>query len=244
MGRNIIAIEKRKLKRTCYFLIMLSAGFIGGGYAFAFFAVQKDVILHLPLDPAAGLLTQSYGLISLVNLFAVIVGACTLFHTEYASEGIKKMAALPVSIMRIYTGKTVIYLFTIFSALIMETAGLILTAQIFLPAETNAVGQIVLFMGSVFLLTVPGSLLMLLISALNSNMWITIGVGVAGLFSALGYGALGGNTAFLINPFSLIIYPAVHMNGYIPGWIIGIAIVESAVIFIISTILLKRKEWV
>lgn len=243
MGRSIVAIEIMKLKRTCYFLIMLSAGIIGGGYAFAFFAVHKDTVLHLPLEPAASLLTQSYGLISLVNLFTFIVGACTLFHTEYVSEGMKKMAALPINIMEIYAGKTVIYLFTILTAIILETAGLILTALIFLPKENNAVLQIVLFMVNVFLLTVPGALLMLLMSALNSNMWITIGLGIAGLFSALGYGALDGNTAFLINPFSLIIYPAIHMEGYIPGWITGIAIAESVVILIISTILLKRKEW-
>lgn len=56
-------MELRKEKRTGIIPFMLAVGILGAAYAFAFFLVQKDTLLNLPLAPMDVLLTQMYGVI-------------------------------------------------------------------------------------------------------------------------------------------------------------------------------------
>ena len=72
-----LIIELKKAKRTGIILLMPALGLLGSAYALLNFIVRKDTLLSLPLAPMTILLTQLYGMIMTLNLFGIIVAACT-----------------------------------------------------------------------------------------------------------------------------------------------------------------------
>ena len=57
---RMLTLELRKERRTGAVLVLPVAGILGAGYAFANFAVRKDALLYLPLEPMDILLTKLY----------------------------------------------------------------------------------------------------------------------------------------------------------------------------------------
>ncbi|QAT50326.1 lantibiotic ABC transporter permease [Caproiciproducens sp. NJN-50] len=244
MPDSCFFIEWRKLKRTHLAFIMLLSGILGGLYAYAFFATQGKKILRLPVDPIDGLLTQTYGMIALLNVLSITVAASLLFYIEYNSFGIKRMMTLPISAQKLFCNKALILLLLFLAALLFEFLGLAVSGILFLPQKWESIGSIATFSCYVFLLSVPSMLFMLFMSALSKNIWVTVGIGVAGLFSGLGYGAAGnGNPAFLIDPFALLFYPATVTKSTPNSAVIALAVADVVILLAIIQNVLKRKEW-
>ena len=89
-----LTLELRKSRRTGVYVILPLVGILGALYAFLNFTVRRDALLALPLPPMTILLTQLYGMIMVLNLFAVIAAACLSYHHEFLGNGLKKMAGL------------------------------------------------------------------------------------------------------------------------------------------------------
>lgn len=68
-----LVLEIKKLKRTGSLAVLPLAGGLGAAYALVNFLIRRDALLSLPLAPMDVLLTQLYGMILLINLFAIIV---------------------------------------------------------------------------------------------------------------------------------------------------------------------------
>ena len=77
---NILAIELRKEKRTGVIPVLLAVGILGAAYTFLNFIIRKETLLSLPLAPMDVLLTQLYGMIMILNMFGIIVGACMVYN--------------------------------------------------------------------------------------------------------------------------------------------------------------------
>ena len=102
---RFLTLELRKSRRTGVYVILPLVGILGAPYAFLNFTVRRDALLALPLPPMTILLTQLYGMIMVLNLFAVIAAACLSYHHEFLGYGLKKMAGLPVSLTGIFLTK-------------------------------------------------------------------------------------------------------------------------------------------
>lgn len=208
---KLLAIELRKEKRTGVMAALLIAGVFGAAYAFANFALRKDTLLSLPMAPMDLLLTQLYGVILILNLFGIVVAACMIYHLEFQGAAIRNMYLLPVSIPGMYLCKFLILTGTLFIAVALQHLVLAWLGIRALPDGTFEPETLVRFAGYAFLTSMPVLSLMLLAASQFENMWVPLGIGVAGFLSGMAL-ANGGSALLLAHPFVVILQPAVAMR--------------------------------
>ncbi len=221
-----LAIELRKEKRTGVIAVLLIVGVLGAAYAFANFIVRKDTLLGLPLDPMDILLTQLYGVIMILNMFGIVVAACMIYNMEFKGTAIKKMYMLPVSVPGLYLCKFLILTVTFFIAVALQNLALMKIGMTDLPQGAFSLETLIAFAGYSFLTSMPVLSLMLLVSSRSPNMWVPLGVGVAGFLSGMALGTSKINL-FLAHPFVIMLKPAVSMSARPDFSVIVIAVVET-----------------
>ena len=200
-----LSIELRKEKRTGVIPLMLAVGVLGAAYALVNFIVRKDTLLNLPLAPMDVLLTQVYGMIMVLNMFGIIVASCIIYNMEFKGSAVKKMYMLPMSVPAMYFCKF-----------------LILTVMLLL-------GTLLSFAGYSFTTSMPVLAFMLFVSSRFENMWIPLGIGVAGFLSGMALAT--SNIKWLcVHPFVVMLKPAVATNAQPDMTIVIIALIETAVL--------------
>lgn len=206
-----LMIELRKEKRTGVIPVLLAVGILGAAYAFVNFLVRKDTLLGLPLAPMDVLLTQLYGMIMILNLFGIVVAACMVYNMEFKGSAIKKMYMLPMSVPGMYLCKFLILTVMLFAAVTLENLALMRIGMRDLPEGTFEMGTLLRFTGYSFLTSMPVLSFMVLISSRFENMWVPLGVGVAGFLSGM---ALASSAAavLMVHPFIVMFKPAVAMS--------------------------------
>lgn len=206
-----LVIELRKEKRTGVIPVLLAVGILGAAYAFVNFLVRKDTLLNLPLDPMDVLLTQLYGMIMILNLFGIVVAACMVYNMEFKGSAIKKMYMLPMSVPGMYLCKFLILTVTLFVAVALENLALMQIGMNDLPQGTFEMGTLLRFTGYSFITSMPVLSFMVLISSRFENMWVPLGVGVAGFLSGMAM-ASSDAAVLMVHPFIVMFKPAVAMS--------------------------------
>ena len=206
-----LVIELRKEKRTGVIPVLLAVGILGAAYAFVNFLVRKDTLLNLPLAPMDVLLTQLYGMIMILNLFGIVVAACMVYNMEFKGSAIKKMYMLPMSVPGMYLCKFLILTVMLFVAVALENLALMKIGQNCLPQGTFEMGTLLRFTAYSFLTSMPVLSFMVLISSRFENMWIPLGVGVAGFLSGMAL-APSAAAVLMVHPFIVMFKPAVAMS--------------------------------
>lgn len=227
---RILEIELRKEKRTGVILVLLAVGVLGAAYAFLNFIVRKDTLLGLPLAPMDVLLTQLYGMIMILNMFGIVVAACMIYNMEFKGNAVKKMYMLPVSVPGMYFCKFLILSVLLFIAIALQNLALMRIGMTDLPQGTFEMETLVIFAGYSFITSMPVLSFMVLISSRFENMWVPLGVGVAGFLSgmALANANLG---LLMIHPFIIMLKPAVAMSAQ-PDITVMIAAFIETLIFL------------
>ena len=205
-----LSMELRKEKRTGVIPLMLAVGIMGAAYALINFIVRKDTLLHLPLAPMDVLLTQVYGMIMILNMFGVIVASCIIYNMEFKGSAVKKMYMLPMSVPAMY----------------LALAKIGITD---LPKGTFELGTLLSFAGYSFTTSMPVLAFMIFVSSQFENMWIPLGIGVAGFLSGMAL-ATSDIKWLCVHPFVVMLKPAVAMNAQPDMAIVIIALVETAVL--------------
>ena len=208
---NILAIELRKGKRTGVIALLLIVGILGAAYAFLNFIVRKDALLALPLGPMDILLTQLYGMIMVLNMFGIIVAACMIYNLEFKGNAVKKMYMLPISISGMYLCKFLILSVMFFAAIVLQNLALMSIGMKDLPQGTFDMDMLVKFALYSFTTSMPVLSFMVFISSRFENMWIPLGVGVAGFLSGMAF-ADKSNGLLLTDPFIIMLKPALAMS--------------------------------
>ena len=221
-----LVIELRKEKRTGVIPVLPAVGILGAAYAFVNFFVRKDTLLGLPLDPMDVLLTQLYGMIMILNLFGIVVAACMVYNMEFKGSAIKKMYMLPMSVPGMYLCKFLILTVMLFVAAALENLALMKIGQSCLPQGTFEMGTLLRFTAYSFLTSMPVLSFMVLISSRFENMWVPLGVGVAGFLSGM---ALASSAAavLMVHPFIVMFKPAVAMSAQPDMLVVMFAQVET-----------------
>lgn len=117
---STLLIEFYKEKRTGVIPVLLAAGVLGMLYAFVNFIVRKETLLNMPIPPMDILLTQVYGMIMILNMFAIVVATCIGYNMEFSGNAVKKMYMLPISIAKIYFSKFLILAIALIIAIILQ----------------------------------------------------------------------------------------------------------------------------
>ena len=221
-------IELRKERRTGVIPLMLAVGILGAAYAFVFFLVRKDTLLNLPLSPMDVLLTQLYGMIMVLNMFGIIAAACMIYNMEFKGSAVKKMYMLPVSVPLMFFCKFLILAIIFFIAIIFQNLALTIIGLTDLPQGAFEFETLLYFAGYSFITSVPVLSFMVFVSSRFENMWVPLGIGVAGFLSGMALAA--SNNMFLcVHPFVIMLKPAVAMSAQPDTIVVIFSLVETAI---------------
>ena len=221
-----LVIELLKEKRTGVILLMFAVGILGAAYAFINFIVRKDTLLNLPLAPMDVLLTQLYGMIMVLNMFGIIVAACMIYNMEFKGSAIKKMYMLPMSVPAMYLCKFLILTVMLFVAVCFQNAALAVIGIKDLPQGSFEAQTLIFFAGYSFITSMPVLSFMVLISSRFENMWVPLGIGVAGFLSGMAL-ATSNIPLFMAHPFVVMLKPAVAMSAQPDFTVVAIALIET-----------------
>ena len=236
---SILAIELRKEKRTGMIPVLLAVGILGAAYAFLNFMLRKETLLHLPLAPMDVLLTQLYGMIVVLNMFGIIVGSCMTYHMEFQGNAAKKMYMLPVSVPGMYFCKFLILTVLFLAAISLQNLSLVRIGMTDLPQGAFELGTLVKFAGYSFITSMPVLSCMVFISSRSLNMWVPLGVGVAGFLSGMALANADMNL-LLLHPFVIMLKPAVAMCAQPDRMVAKAAVIET--LFFLGTGLWMAKN--
>ncbi|MDO5154043.1 MAG: ABC transporter permease [Eubacteriales bacterium] len=225
---NALSIELRKEKRTGVIPVLLAVGVLGAAYAFVNFIVRKSTLLNLPLAPMDILLTQLYGMIMILNLFGIVVAACMIYNMEFKGNAVKKMYLLPMSVPGMYLCKFLILSAMLFAAVALQNLALMRIGMTDLPQGTFEMETLIQFAGYSFITSMPVLSFMVLISSRFENMWVPLGVGVAGFLSGMALANASLNL-LMIHPFVIMLKPAVAMSAQPDITVIIAAFIETLV---------------
>lgn len=223
---KMLMVELRKERRTGIVPVLLAVGILGAVYGFANFFVRKDTLLALPLAPMDVLLTQLYGMIMVLNMFGIVVAACMIYNIEFKGNAVKKMYMLPVSVPAMYFFKFLILAVMFSVAVILQNLALMRIGMTDLPPGSFEFGTLAGFAGYSFLTSMPMLSFMLFVSSRFENMWVPLGIGVAGFLSGMAL-ATSHVRLLLVHPFVVMLKPAVAMSAQPDRSIAIISVVET-----------------
>ena len=103
-------------------------------------------------------------------------------------------------------------------------------------------GTLVRFAGYSFLTSMPVLSFMLLISSRFENMWIPLGVGVAGFLSGMAL-ANSNLVVMMAHPFVLMLKPAVAMSAQPDMTVSAVSLIETVLFLAIALWLAKSKRY-
>lgn len=225
-----LLIELHKQRRTGIAAVFMAVGILGAVYALANFIVRKDVLLNLPMAPTDVLLTQLSGTVMVLNMFGIMAAACMAYNMEFTGNAVKKMYVLPVSVSGMYFCKFLILTALLLTAVVLQNVALVKIGMTGLPQGTFELGTLVRFAAYSFLVSMPVLSFMVWISSRSPNMWVPLGVGVAGFLSGMALANFS-SPLLLAHPFVVMLSPAVAMNAR-PEPTVGYISVAETLLFL------------
>lgn len=239
---RILVLELRKGKRMGVIPLMLAVGVLGAAYAFANFMVRKESLLSLPLAPMDVLLTQLYGMLMVLNMFGIIVAACMLYYMEFNGCAIKKLYMLPMSMPGMYFCKFFILTIMLLLAICLQNVALAKIGVTDLPQGTFHAYTLIAFTGYSFITSMPVLSFMIFIASRFENMWVPLGIGVAGFLSGMAL-ATSDITFFMAHPFVVMLKPAVAMSAQTDGVVIIVALAETILFLCVGLWTAKKLHY-
>lgn len=239
---STLLIEFHKEKRTGVIPVLLAAGALGMLYAFVNFIVRKETLLNMPIPPMDILLTQVYGMIMILNMFAIVVATCIGYNMEFSGNAVKKMYMLPISIAKIYFSKFLILLITLIIAIILQSLALGQMGMTQLP-EGSFEGKVLINFAIYALITaMPVLTFTLLVASRFENMWMPLGIGVAGFLTGRAL-ATSKQPLFMIHPFVVMLKPAVAMSAYPETSVLLVAILETIIFLCVGLFMANNVRY-
>ena len=101
-------IESKKLKRTGYLPAFLAGGFLAAAFPVVYMMVKAEEMTALSGNPINILMSANWQMMAMLNILISICGACMMYHTEYADNGMQKMSVLPIRQGSMFFGKFLI----------------------------------------------------------------------------------------------------------------------------------------
>ncbi|HCT90751.1 MAG TPA: lantibiotic ABC transporter permease, partial [Lachnospiraceae bacterium] len=182
---KMFAIELRKERRTGVIPLLPVPGILGALYAFIIFFLRKDTLLNLPMAPMDVLLTQVYGMTAILNMFGIVAAACMIYGMEFSGNAVKKMYLLPVRISDMYLCKFLFLTVMLLTAVCFQYLALTKIGMANLPPGTFDLDVLLTFAGYSFITSMPVLSSMVFAASRFPNMWVPLGIGVAGFLSGM-----------------------------------------------------------
>lgn len=179
------SLELVKLKRTGFTAAFAGCALISAVVPVVNMAVRAENYVDLPGNAFQIMADSNWQMMALFNILMIILGACIIYHTEFADNGIQKMRVLPVNEGIMYLGKFAVITVALAVMVILETASLALCAAHWFPSYEPDIGALALSGAFQFVVTLPTAAVMLLIASACKNMWVSLGTGVILVFTLM-----------------------------------------------------------
>lgn len=179
---SLSALETGKLKRTGYLSAFLGGGLLAGMVPILNMAVRSEIYTSQSGSPFPILMDANWQLMAQLNILLLVCGACILYHTEYADDGIRKAQALPMKPSGLFRGKLCVLALSCLLPLCLETLALLACCVRYFPERGTPGAALLLGMAFELALMLPTAAAMLFLSSLCRNMWVCLGAGVILVF--------------------------------------------------------------
>lgn len=176
-------LESKKLKRTGYFPTFLAGAVLAAAFPVVYLIVKAQEFTSLPGNPITLLMTATWQMMAMLNILLSICGACVMYHTEYADNGIQKMSVLPIRQEAMFFAKFVIAALVLSIMVVIETAVLAGCADHWFPNYLFDLKELLKTAGFQIAVALPTVMLMLAIASACQNMWVSLGIGVILVFT-------------------------------------------------------------
>lgn len=177
-------LECKKLKRTALLATLLSGGILSAAFPVLNLLVRADSFVHLPNKPLIILFNGNWMMMAMMNSFLVVLCVCILYHIEFANNAMQRMDTLPVQPGKLFINKFILLVFAFMVIFIIEGAAFYFCTWKWFSITDGFLAETVKLMAYSFLLSMPMMSIMLVVSSLCENMWVTLGAGVIGIFAA------------------------------------------------------------
>lgn len=176
-------LEWKKQKRTGYVTAYAGCGLLAAAFPLINTGARPETFLSLPGNPLEILMNANWQMIAMLNILVSILGACLMYHTEYAEKGWEKMSTLPVHTGKLFLGKCILATLGLAVLLFLEFSSLTICQYHWFPQTPIAIKELLSFAGFQFMTTLPTVILMLVIASACESMWVSLGIGVILLFT-------------------------------------------------------------
>lgn len=151
-----------------------------------------------------------------------------IYNMEFKGSAVKKMYMLPMSVPVMYFCKFLILTIMLFLAIAFQNLALTKIGLTDLPQGAFEFEAMLAFAGYSFITSMPVLSFMVFISSRCSNMWVPLGIGVAGFLSGMALAAAD-HVLFCIHPFVIMLKPAAAMSAQPDMIVVMFSLVETAV---------------
>lgn len=234
-----IFLELKKIHRTGLLLGILAGGLLAAAVPILNIAARPETFLSMQGSPLAILISQNWSMLGMLNLFYLIIGASILYHIEYADGAMEKMKALPLSQGGIFAAKTLLLWAMGGVVLMLELLAIGFCAWHWFSA-THLLLSLLAELGFQLVMLLPACILMMLISSLCRNLWVTLGIGVILLFAVITTNTID-SLAVQLFPFALSLSSFTQANT--ESWLyLAAAGGESVLLGLAETILIPARR--
>ncbi|GAA6396193.1 ABC transporter permease [Solibaculum mannosilyticum] len=178
-----LGLETTKIKRTGYVPAFLCCGLLASAFPLVNMLVRPEAFTALSGNPFSILMDANWQMMAMLNILALICGACVMYHTEYADNGTQKMDVLPVRTGSMFLGKFTISALLLATMIVLETAVLTGCAVYWFPSYEFNLLELLQCTAFQWFITLPTVMLMLVIASACKNMWVSLGIGVILVFT-------------------------------------------------------------
>ncbi len=176
-------MELKKLKRTGYLPAFFVGGLLAAAFPVVYMLVKAEELTLLTGNALELLMSANWQMMAMLNILIAICGACMMYHTEYAGNGIQKMSVLPIRPGNMFFGKFCISALMLSAMVVIEIAALIGCASHWFPSCTFDLAETLKTAGFQIVVTLPTLMSMLVIASACKNMWVSLGIGVILVFT-------------------------------------------------------------
>ena len=179
----LFLLEAKKIKHTGYLAAFLLSGIISCIFPIIHMLVRAETFTSLPGNPYVILINANWKMMTMFNILIVICGACIMYHTEYANSGMLKMVSLPVNSIHLFFSKFLITALLLAGIIFSQITVLVGCALHWFSNASFDFISILKNTGFQWLIFLPTTMLMLFLSSVCKNMWISLGIGIIMVFT-------------------------------------------------------------
>ena len=147
-------------------------------------------------------------------------------YMEFKGSAVKKMYMLPISVPTMYLCKFLILTIMLLIAVCFQNMALAKIGVTDLPKGTFEAHTLISFAGYSFLTSMPVLSFMLFIASRFENMWVPLGIGVAGFLSGMAL-ATSEIALFMVHPFVVMLKPAIAMSAQPDIAVVIVSMIET-----------------